>query len=88
MLGWLLDGRDTVPAGRGYFLDRTRRMHPRVCEPLSRLYYDGRLISDETVTTARRLDGTAPGIETVTVSHHGDTIEATPVEGGLGTGRR
>lgn len=76
VLGWLLDGRDTVPAGRGYFLDRTRRMHPRVCEPLSRLYYDGRLISDETVTTARRLDGTAPGIETVTVSHHGDSTES------------
>ncbi|WP_245545944.1 bifunctional RecB family nuclease/DEAD/DEAH box helicase [Nocardia higoensis] len=76
VLGWLLDGRDTVPAGRGYFLDRTRRMHPRVCGPLSRLYYDGRLSADEMITTARQLDGVAPGIETVTVSHHGDSTES------------
>lgn len=76
VLGWLLDGRATVPAGAGYFLDRTRRMHPRVCAPLSRLYYDGRLTADDTVTTARRLDGIAPGIETVTVAHHGDSTES------------
>jgi len=76
VLGWLLDGRNTVPAGGGYFLDRTRRMHPRVCGPLSRLYYDGRLTADETAGTARRLDGIAPGIETVTVTHHGDSTES------------
>ncbi|MBF6362616.1 hypothetical protein IU447_21145 [Nocardia farcinica] len=76
VLGWLSEGRDTVPAHLGYFLDSTWRMHPRVCEPLARLYYDGRLAANETVTTARQLDGVTPGIETVTVTHRGDSTES------------
>ena len=36
-LGWLLDGQRTLPADRGYFLDRSYRMHPAVCAPVSRL---------------------------------------------------
>lgn len=76
VLDWLLDGRNTVPAERGYFLDRTWRMHPRVCEPISRLYYDGRLRSNETVALARTLDGLAPGIGTILVEHRGDATES------------
>ena len=30
-LGWLVDGHRTLPAERGYFLDRSYRMHPAVC---------------------------------------------------------
>src|SRR5690606_26118763 len=76
VLAWLLDGRDTVPPGRGYFLDRTRRMHPGVCGPLSRLYYDSRLTADVRAGAARHLDGVLPGIETVTVVHRGDSTES------------
>ncbi|WP_246002785.1 AAA domain-containing protein [Nocardia tenerifensis] len=76
VLGWLTDGRHTLPADRGYFLDRTWRMHPRVCEPISRLYYDGRLRSNETVTLARELDGEPPGVSTVLVPHHGNATES------------
>ncbi|MCP2296363.1 uncharacterized protein APR11_002791 [Nocardia amikacinitolerans] len=76
VLGWLLAGRHTVPPERGYLLDRTWRMHPRVCEPISRLFYDGRLRSNETVTLARQLDGVEPGIGTVLVDHYGDATES------------
>ncbi len=75
-LGWLLAGRNTVGSERGYFLDRTWRMHPRVCDPISRLFYDGRLRSNETVTLARQLDGVEPGIGTVLVDHYGDATES------------
>ncbi|MFE7799919.1 AAA domain-containing protein [Nocardia sp. NPDC057440] len=76
VLGWLTEGRHTLPAERGYFLDRTWRMHPRVCEPISRLYYDSRLRSNETVTLARQLDGVPPGVDTVLVEHTGNSIES------------
>ncbi|WP_068068672.1 AAA domain-containing protein [Nocardia xishanensis] len=75
-LGWLLAGRNTVGSERGYFLDRTWRMHPRVCDPISRQFYDGRLRSNETVTLARQLDGVEPGIGTVLVDHYGNATES------------
>ncbi|MFE7745273.1 AAA domain-containing protein [Nocardia sp. NPDC057455] len=76
VLGWLAAGRQTLPTERGYFLDRTWRMHPAVCEPVSRLYYDGRLRANETVTLARRLDGEEPGVDTVMVDHYGNATES------------
>ncbi|WP_309138484.1 AAA domain-containing protein [Nocardia cyriacigeorgica] len=76
VLGWLTDGGDTLPAERGYFLDRTWRMHPQVAEPISRLYYDGRLRASDTVTLARRLADTEPGVGTVLVDHHGNSTES------------
>ncbi|MBF6208374.1 hypothetical protein IU483_30525 [Streptomyces gardneri] len=76
VLGWLAEGRQTLPAERGYFLDRTWRMHPAVCDPVSRLYYDGRLRANETVTLARRLDGEEPGVQTVLVEHYGNATES------------
>ncbi len=76
VLGWLVEDRATLSAERGYFLDRSWRMHPRVCEPISRLYYDDRLRSNETITLARQLDGVVPGIEAVLVDHLGNTTES------------
>ncbi|MFR9770878.1 AAA domain-containing protein [Nocardia sp. SC052] len=76
VLGWLADGRQTLPTERGYFLDRTWRMHPAVCEPVSRLYYDGRLRASETVTLARKLHGEDPGVDTVLVDHYGNATES------------
>ncbi|MBF6466354.1 hypothetical protein IU427_14375 [Nocardia beijingensis] len=79
VLGWLAEGRQTLPTERGYFLDRTWRMHPAVCAPVSRLYYDGRLRANETVTLARRLDGEQPGVDTVLVDHYGNAT-TSPAE--------
>jgi len=36
---------DTVPPDRGVFLDRTFRMHPALCEFLSTMVYEKRLLS-------------------------------------------
>ncbi|WP_332838709.1 bifunctional RecB family nuclease/DEAD/DEAH box helicase [Nocardia bovistercoris] len=75
-LDMLIGGDGTLSTERGYFLDRTWRTHPSICEPLSRLRYGNRLHANETVTLARRLDQVAPGIETVLVDHHGNTTES------------
>lgn len=74
-LDWLVDGRRTLPDERGYFLDRSYRMHPAVCAAVSALSYEGRLHSHE-CTAARRLAGHRPGVRTLTVSHHGNSTES------------
>jgi uncharacterized protein len=51
-------------------------MHPAVCEPVSRLSYDGRLHSDEQRTAARRLDGHPPGVRVLTVDHLGNSTSS------------
>ncbi|MEE6294987.1 TM0106 family RecB-like putative nuclease [Georgenia wangjunii] len=71
-LGWLAEGHETLPPERGYFLERTWRMHPALCERVSRLAYSGRLRSMETVTTNRRLTGVEPGVRTVRLAHTGN----------------
>ncbi|UXA05625.1 TM0106 family RecB-like putative nuclease [Mycobacterium sp. SMC-2] len=74
-LDWLVDGRRTLPDERGYFLDRSYRMHPAVCAAVSALSYEGRLYSHE-CTAARRLAGHRPGVRTLTVAHHGNSTES------------
>jgi superfamily I DNA and/or RNA helicase len=85
-LGWLVDGRRTLPEERGYFLDRSYRMHPAVCGPVSRLSYEGRLRSEESRTAARISTGQAPGVRVLTVSHDGNSTEQ-PRGGGSDRGR-
>jgi superfamily I DNA and/or RNA helicase len=75
-LGWLVDGQHTLPEERGYFLDRSYRMHPLVCRAVSRLSYDNRLQSHETVTAARHLDGVAPGVRELPVPHDGNATDS------------
>jgi predicted RecB family nuclease len=75
-LGWLVADHQTLPEEHGYFLDRSYRMHPAVCEPVSRLSYDGRLHSDEQRTAARRLDGHPPGVRVLTVDHLGNSTSS------------
>lgn len=76
VLGWLTTGRTTLPSSRGYFLDRTWRLHPRVNTPISRCYYDNRLLASQTVALARHLADIDPGIETALVEHHGNSTES------------
>jgi superfamily I DNA and/or RNA helicase len=75
-LGWLVDGRRTLPEELGYFLDRSHRMHPAVCRPVSRLSYEGRLHSEESRTAARRLDGQAAGVRVLSVPHDGNSTSS------------
>lgn len=75
-LSWLVDGQHTLPDERGYFLDRSYRMHPAVCAAVSALSYEGRLCSHTERTAVRRLDGYPPGVHTRGVHHKGNSIES------------
>ena len=65
-LGWLSEGHNVLPAEFGYFLARSWRMHPAVCEPVSRLSYEGKL---ESQAGERMLGGVEPGLHAVAVAH-------------------
>ena len=75
-LDWLVDGQRTLPDERGYFLDRSYRMHPAVCAAVSGLSYEGRLHSYAERTAARRLDGYRPGVHVVAVGHQGNSTDS------------
>ena len=70
-LGWVIDGAEVVPAELGYFLARTRRMHPAVAGPVSRLSYEGRLAAHPS-TALRALEGIEPGVHPWPVRHSGN----------------
>ena len=78
-LGWLLDGRATMPAELGYFLGTTWRLHPDLTLPVSHLAYEGQLASHEPVTTSRALEGVEPGLHVVPVEHT-DRTTSSPEE--------
>jgi len=44
-LDYYLDGNATIPETLGLFLSETRRLHPEICQFVSSLVYDGRLVS-------------------------------------------
>ncbi|MFN8018441.1 MAG: TM0106 family RecB-like putative nuclease [Acidimicrobiales bacterium] len=81
-LAWVAADHATLPAELGYFLGRTYRMRPELCEVVSRLSYEGRLAADP-CTEARHLEGVVPGIRTILVGHDGNRAassqEATEV---------
>jgi len=72
-LGWLADGRDVLPPELGYFLAHTRRMHPALTAPVSRLSYAGQLTSR---APERTLAGLAPGLHVEPVVHIGNTTSS------------
>jgi uncharacterized protein len=74
-LRWLADGHDVLPNELGYFLPRSWRMHPTLCEAVSRLAYEGRLHAHP-VAAERRLDGVAPGVHQVLVTHEGNAVSS------------
>jgi uncharacterized protein len=74
-LGWVSAGHDVLPATLGYFLAESRRMHPAVTAPVSRLSYEGALHSHPVAAT-RILDGVEPGLHIVPVEHSGNAVES------------
>lgn len=74
-LGWVMDGADVIPPEYGYFLARTRRMHPDVAEPVSHLSYRGRLAAHPS-TTLRRIDGVPTGLVPVPIRHRGNATRS------------
>ncbi|TNC27760.1 TM0106 family RecB-like putative nuclease [Amycolatopsis alkalitolerans] len=74
-LGHLLGGADVIPPGLGFFLDQTRRMHPGVCAPVSRLSYAG-LLHAHPSAAERGIDGVRPGLHLVEVEHRGNTTRS------------
>lgn len=82
-LGWVIraerDDERVLPATHGYFLETTWRMHPALTEPVSRLAYEGRLVSHEDRTAKRTLDGIEPGLHVRLVDHR-DRAQWSPEE--------
>jgi predicted RecB family nuclease len=72
-LGWLSEGHDVLPAEFGYFLERSWRMHPALCAPVSRLSYEGKL---ESRAGTRMLVGADPGLHPVAVAHSGNSTQS------------
>ncbi|MFI5614934.1 TM0106 family RecB-like putative nuclease [Amycolatopsis sp. NPDC051903] len=73
-LGHLIGDADIIPPSLGYFLDQTRRMHPAVCAPVSRLSYAGLLHSHP--SASRSIDGFASGLYLSQVDHRGNTTRS------------
>ena len=78
----ILGERATMPADAGLLLDRTWRMHPRLCRYTSEVFYDGKLtwtggLSNQEILGEIPFYGS--GLRIVEVSHQGNT-NASPEE--------
>ena len=78
VLEHLLDGDQTVREDRGLFLAQSYRMHPRICDFISELAYDGRLASAEgrerLRIESRGLSGA--GLRYIPVEHEGNAQQS------------
>jgi predicted RecB family nuclease len=74
-LGWVSDGHDVLPAELGFFLAETRRLHPALAEPVSRLSYEGKLRAHPDASL-RHLHGVPPGLHPVPVAHEGNSTQS------------
>lgn len=74
-LSWLSRGASVLPADLGYFLALTWRMHPQLCQAVSRLSYAGALHAAP-ITDQRHLAGAPPGVECRFVPHAGNTTSS------------
>jgi predicted RecB family nuclease len=77
---YLLGGRATILPEQGLFLRETQRLHPKICEFTSELFYENRLRpalrnDRQSVNAKGRLSGT--GLRFVAVNHIGNQNEST-----------
>jgi predicted RecB family nuclease len=71
----LLNGEKTISADMGFLLPESWRLHPKVCEFTSEVFYEGKL-SSHAIARSRVLEGHAwlnePGLWFVPVQHEGN----------------
>jgi uncharacterized protein len=71
----ILGGARTIPSDKGLFLEQTWRLHPRLCEFTSEVFYEGRLSSHEGLDQ-QRVEGHPwlgeSGLWFVPVTHEGN----------------
>jgi len=75
-LDHILAGQQTIMNEQGLFLEKTFRLHPSICTFNSELFYDGRLISEEscnrhTISSNGLLVGS--GLRYLLIDHTGNT---------------
>jgi predicted RecB family nuclease len=70
VLEHLLAGEETVPPERGLFLGKTWRMHPKICQFVSEMSYEGRL--HPVAQCARRAVNGEAGLRFIAVEHEGN----------------
>lgn len=70
-LGHYMGDHEILPSSMGYFIEVTRRMHPAVNAPVSKLAYQNRLHSHE--SAIRELPGLSAGFKAIAVEHHGNS---------------
>ena len=85
-LEYLLGDALTMPPALGVFLAETRRLHPKVCEFTSRVFYESRLhalpgLEAQAIVRCTRLEGGAAplegsGLRFISVPHRGNTQRA------------
>ena len=85
-LGHVLGKDSTMPADRGLFLERTRRLHPDLCRFTSEAFYEGRLESAkgleiQDLEAPGGLSGT--GVRFVAATHAGQSPEEADLVAGL-----
>jgi predicted RecB family nuclease len=77
-LDFLMQAHHVIPEDKGIFLERTFRMHPAICQPLSDVVYDGKLQADEANRRHAinipqpKLINRSNGIVKLTVPHEGN----------------
>lgn len=78
----LLQDHQVIPDNKGVFLDKTYRMHPKVCKPISDLVYESKLTSAETTVQQKviyknnNLELAENGLQFVAVEHQNNTQES------------
>ena len=74
-LTYLLEGKPTMPEGKGLFLDITYRIHPSIAKFTSEIFYEGKLTSLPELENQRIVGGTpfdGAGLFYVPVDHVGN----------------
>lgn len=77
-LEFMLQDHAVIPDEKGIFLERTYRMHPDVCQPLSEVVYEGKLQADEDnihqaiIIPEPKLITKKNGILSIPVEHEGN----------------
>ena len=78
-LEFMLKGAAVIPDDQGVFLERSYRMHPDVCQPLSEVVYEGKLQADkdnanQSIDIKQAKHITKPhGVLSIAVQHVGNT---------------